>query len=81
MFAVFLLLLGSMLIATFPTKVVVCSCLLTGDNSIWDAPLASSFVMLLTFTKQVLAQLHLFRRPDWLRRRPGWASRGDARVC
>ena len=48
--------------------------LATGDNSISDAPLASSFVM--WFTKKVLAQLHLFRRPGWLWRRHGWESRG-----
>ena len=39
------------------------------------------WVMWLTFTKQVLAQLHLFRRPGWLWRRPGWASQWGARVC
>ena len=41
------------------------------------APLPSSFVMWLTFAKQVLAQLHLFRE-TWLAvwRRLGWASRG-----
>ena len=38
---------------------------LPGDISVWDAPLPSSFVMI-TFARQVLALLRLFRRPVWL---------------